>query len=72
MFLNNFVTQNPSKDFSDFEDYVSSRIILPLPEILTPDLHYFKGLITLSGICFFICFIVLIFEKKLFCLNYLF
>jgi len=63
MFLHNFVTQNPSKDFSDFEDYISSRIILPLPEILTPDLHYFKGLIILSGICFLISFIVLIFEK---------
>jgi len=63
MFLNNFVTQNPSKDFSDIQDYVSSRIILPSPEILTPNLRYFKGLFILSGICFLICFIVLIFEK---------
>jgi len=71
MLLNNFVIQNPSKDFSDFEDYVSSRIILPLPEILTPNLHYFKGLIILSGICFLICFIVLMFEKLYFSFSIL-
>jgi len=63
MFANNFVTQNPSKDFSDIQDYISSRILIPLPKILTPNLHYFKGLFILSGICFLICFIVLIFEK---------
>ena len=64
MFFYNFVTtQEDDTNYQDFNDYVSQNIILPHPQVLKPDLNYFKGLLRVCGICIVISMYVLIYEN---------
>jgi len=69
MLFINSLTQNPFNDFSDIEDYVSSRIIPPHPKIITPDLNYFKGILIVCSIVLLISFVSLVLEKLFYLYN---
>jgi len=52
-------TGHVNEDFADFDDYVSSTILLDQPYILNPDLSYFYGLFCVVSIGFGISFLCL-------------
>jgi len=55
-------TGHVNEDFADIDEYVSSKILLDHPHILTPELSYFYGLFSVVSIGFGISLLCLGFE----------
>ena len=63
MFFYTYITTGlVNEDFADFDDYVSSKILLDQPHIFTPEVSYFYGLFCVVCVGFVLSFFSFVIE----------